>query len=179
MNPPAENSAVAEINRLHAAVQHHVTQSREALTAALAAAWNAGRLLRQEHERVSATMHRGAWMLWLRKNFRGSAKTAKRYMALADAITEPTAFAGMSLRQAYFRLGIATEPKRRRQHPVTPLPEYVRLASRLVCVLRRLRRTTNSIAAERCRDDLRVLFEQLQPWFSEANQRRPNESIAA
>jgi hypothetical protein len=179
MNPPVENSAVAEINRLHASVQHQAARSREALTAALAAAWNAGRLLRQEHERVGAAMHRGAWPLWLRKNFRGSAKTAKRYMALAQAITDPSAFAGMSLRQAYFRLGIATEPKRRSEHPVRPLPEYVRLASRLVCVLRRLRRTTNSLAAERCRDDLRVLFEQLQPWFTETNQRRPNESIAA
>lgn len=170
--PPSDSEAVAEINRLHAEVQRGSVQSREVLTAALLAAWQAGQLLRAEHERIATTMLRGAWPLWLRKNFRGSAKTAKRYMALAEAVTDPAAFAGLSLRQVYFRLGVATEPKKCRQHPVAPLPDYVRLASRLVCALRRLRRLANSPAAEAYRCDLRPLFEQLQPLFGEVNQSR-------
>ena len=171
MNAPAPAGSVAEINRLHAEVQRCAAQSREYLTAALAAAWDAGRLLRAEHERVNATMLRGAWSLWLRQNFRGSAKTAKRYMALAAASSDPAVFAGLSLRQVYFRLGIATEPKKRRQHPVSPLPEYVRLATRLVCALRRVRRLARTPAADAYRRDLRLLYEQLQPLFGDVNQR--------
>lgn len=175
MNPP-ECSAVAEINRLHAQVRQCAAQSRGQLTAALVAAWHAGRLLRAERERVNATLLRGAWSLWLRKNFQGSAKTAKRYMALAEVITDLSAFQGLSLRQAYFRLGIATEPKKQRQHPVAPLPDYIRLAGRLVCVLRRVRRLARTPLAEAYRRDLRPLYEQLQPLFVEANQRPANVS---
>ena len=171
MNAPLNASPVTEINRLHDEVQRCAAASREHLTAALAAAWDAGRLLRAERERINVTMLRGAWSLWLRKNFRGSAKTAKRYMALSAAVPDPAVFSGLSLRQVYFRLGIATEPKKRRRHPVIPLPEYVRLATRLVCALRRVRRLAQTPAAEAYRRDLRLLYEQLQPFFGEANQR--------
>jgi hypothetical protein len=174
--PPVDTAAVAEINRLHAEVQRGAAQSREVLTTALSAAWQAGQLLRAEHERIGATMLRGAWSLWIRKNFRGSAKTAKRYMALAEAVADPGDFPNLSLRQVYFRLGIATEPKKRRQHPVSPLPDYVRLAGRLVCALRRLRRTAQSAAVEAYRCDLRPLYEQLQPLFGEVNQTRARAS---
>lgn len=167
-----ETSAVAEINRLHSQVQRCATQSRAILTAALTAAWQAGRLLRAERERVNATMLRGAWSLWLRKNFRGSARTAKRYMALAESVSDLAQFEGLSLRQVYFRLGIATEPKKCRRHPVAPLPDYVRLAARLVSALRRLRRMAHTTAAEPYRRDLRLLYEQLQPLFAEVNQPR-------
>jgi hypothetical protein len=174
MNPvTTDGAAVAEINRLHQEVQRCSAQSRAVLTAALVAAWRAGQLLQAERERVNATMERGAWPLWLRRYFRGSARTARRYLALAAAVTDPTVFDGLSLRQVYFRLGIATEPKRRERHRVTPLPDYVRLAARLVYALKRVRRLARSPAAESYRRDLRVLYEQLQPLFVEANQRPP------
>jgi hypothetical protein len=179
MNPPATDSATAaEINRLHQEVQCCATRSREVLTAALVAAWRAGQLLRAERERVNAAMLPGAWPLWVRRHFRGSARTARRYMALAEVVHDPAEFGGLSLRQVYFRLGIATEPKRRERHRVAPLPDYVRLATRLVCALKRVRRLVRSPEAENYRRDLRVLYEQLQPLFTEVNQLPPRVSNA-
>lgn len=178
MNANAQPSRVEEINKLHAVVQRCNADSRAALNAALTAAWHAGRLLVAERERVNATVHRGAWCGWLRKNFRGSIRTAHRYVRLAQSISDVTFLGGLSLRQAYFRLGIATEPKKHGQHPVTALPDYVRLATRLVCALRR--RPPRGPAAEAVvaayRRDLRSLYEQLQPLFVEVNQDRPNGS---
>src|SRR4051812_23044735 len=127
MNAPAPSPAAAEINRLHADVQRCNAESRAALNAALGAAWQAGRLLKVERDHVDETMHRGAWPLWVRRNFRGSWRTAHRYMKLADAISDASFVSGLSLRQAYFRLGIATEPKTHGGHAVAPLPDYVRL----------------------------------------------------
>lgn len=175
MNAP-ESTTVAEINRLHAQVRECAAQSRGQLTAALVAAWQAGGLLLAQREQVNASLLRGAWSLWLRKNFHGSAKTAKRYMALATSITDLGTFQGLSLRQVYFRLGIATEPKKHRQHPVSPLPDYLRLAGRLVCALRRVRRLARAPLADTYRRDLRPLYEQLQPLFAEVNQSRANVS---
>lgn len=131
MNPDAKISHVEEINRLHAVVQRCNADSRTALNAALTAAWHAGQLLLAERERVNAIMLRGAWCGWLRKNFRGSLRTAHRYVRLAQSLSDVTFLGGLSLRQAYFRLGIATEPKKCGHHSVPPLPDYVRLATRL------------------------------------------------
>jgi hypothetical protein len=91
-------------------------------------------------------------------------------MALAESVSDHAQFEGLSLRQVYFRLGIATEPKKSRRHPLVPLPDYVRLAARLVCALRRVRRMANTTGVEAYRRDLRPLFDQLQPLFTEANQ---------
>jgi hypothetical protein len=56
------NSAAAfaarEINRLHAEVEKLSAASRQSLTSALAAAWQAGRLLIAEKKRVRQTMGR-------------------------------------------------------------------------------------------------------------------------
>lgn len=181
MNAPAPSAGVAEINRLHAEVQRCTADSRAALNAALVAAWQAGRLLRGERTRVDETMHRGAWPLWVRKNFRGSWRTAHRYMKLAEAISDASFISGLSLRQAYFRLGIATEPKTRGGHAVPPLPDYVRLATRLVSVLnrRRPRGTYPAPLAEAYRRDLRTLYENLRPLFGEPNQMPPGVSKRA
>jgi hypothetical protein len=93
----------------------------------------------------------------------GSARAAQRYMCLAATISDSASLRGLSLRQAYFRLGIATEPKARRDAvPVPPLPEPVRLASRLMEALR-------AEPTAHCRDDLRPLFEELRRWFEPAN----------
>lgn len=54
-------------------------------------------------------------------------------MRLARLIPDPVQFEGVSLRQAYVRLGIATEPKSRRQLAQLPsLPNYVLHANRLL-----------------------------------------------
>lgn len=58
-------------------------------------------------------------------------------MRLAASVAGVSFLQGLSLRQAYFRLGIATEPKSRAiSVHVEPLPAHVRLATRLVRALK-------------------------------------------
>jgi hypothetical protein len=84
-------------------------------------------------------------------------------MCLARCIDDPKAVEGLSLRQAYFRLGISTEPKSRRDAiAVALLPEPVRLATRLVEVLR-------AQPADGYCEDLRPLFDELRGLFESAN----------
>lgn len=174
MKPDPAPSQIGEINRLHEVVQRCSADSRAALNAALTAAWHAGRLLLAERERVNAILLKGGWSRWVGKNFRGSLRTAYRYMRLADSLTDVSFIGGLSLRQAYFRLGIATEPKKAHPHPVEGLPDYVRLATRLVCALRRAKaRRKDAATVEHYRRDLRALYEQLQPLFGDANQGPP------
>jgi hypothetical protein len=165
-------SAVSEINRLHAEVERHATQSKASLHAALVAAWEAGRLLLAEKKRVRRTMGGGAWLLWLEESFQGSRRTASNYMRLAAKVTDPSFLQGMSLRQAYLRLGIATEPKARAESVhVAPLPAHVRLASRLVRVLNEEASFDRLPAAQAAafRQDLRLLYERLRRLFEPAN----------
>ncbi len=167
---PHPCSAAEKINRLHAVALRLAVDSQNSLRLALSAAWQAGQLLLAEKKRVRHTMGHGAWLPWLEANFDGSARTAQRYMCLAQSITDSAFLRGLSLRQAYFRLGIATEPKVRRDAvPVPLLPEPVRLASRLLEALR-------SQPPPQC-DDLRPLFEQLRALFEPANYRRGKVSI--
>ena len=172
MNAQPVPSAAAEINRLHGEVQRASAESRKALTQALVAAWQAGQLLAAERKRVNHAMGRGTWNEWLRVNFRGSVRTAQRYIRLAASVTDPAFLRGMSLRQAYHRLGIATEPKLPRLR-VALLPEYIRLAERLVCTLERNRSKDAAATArlEAYRRDLRVLYEHLQRIFAPSNPR--------
>lgn len=168
---PAKGSVVEQINHLHAVAIRMAVDSRNALRLALSAAWQAGRLLSAEKRRVRKQMGHGAWVAWLEANFDGSVRTAQRYMCLAATVTDTAALRGLSLRQAYFRLGIATEPKARREAvPVPPLPEPVRLAGRLIEALR-------AEPSPRCREDLWPLFEELRRWFEPANNSRGTVSI--
>ncbi len=167
MNPaPSTPPAVAEINRLHDEAKRCSVASREALHRALVAAWQAGRLLVEERKRVFRDMGPGAWLLWLKANFRGTARTAQRYIRLAHCVTDAAFLQGMSLRQAYARLGIATEPKtpgkRRLRHT---LPAHVVLANRLVRTLKRRPGQTDEERGEAYRRDLRLLYEKLRLWF--------------
>ena len=159
--------AATEINRLHAEVRARVVASRDALNDALAAAWQAGQLLLAERAQVNKTMLRGAWPLWVRRNFEGSLKTARRYMQLAQSVSDLSCLRGLSLRQAYFRLGIATEPKKSGRHAVARLPDYVRLATRLVAVLNRRRGPHRAATPDHVRRDLRPLYERLRIVFAE------------
>ena len=167
MNPaPATPLAVAEINRLHEEAKRSSVVSRQALQGALVAAWQAGHLLGEERKRVFRSMGPGAWLLWLKANFRGTARTAQRYIRLANCVNDAAFLQGMSLRQAYARLGIATEPKtagkRRLRHT---LPAHVVLANRLVRTLKRRPGQTVEEQGEAYRRDLRLLFEKLRRWF--------------
>jgi hypothetical protein len=166
MNPATATTTAAEINRLHEEAKRGSFASREALHGALVAAWRAGHLLIAEKKRVFHTMGPGAWLHWLKENFRGTARTAQRYMRLAHTIADVAFLQGMSLRQAYARLGIATElktpGKRRLRHT---LPAHVILANRLVRALKRRPGQTGDEQGESYRRDLRALFEKLRPWF--------------
>ena len=108
MNPSPATTAAAEINRLHEEAKGCSVASRKALQGALAAAWHAGQLLLVEKKRVRRSMGPGAWCLWLETNFRGAERTAQRYMRLAECVADIAFLQGMSLRQAYARLGVST-----------------------------------------------------------------------
>ena len=125
----AAASAEKEINRLHEEVVRLSADSKQSLLGALAAAWKAGRLLIEEKQRVRRTMGHGAWLLWLEHRFQGTARNAQLYMRLAQTVDDVSTLQGMSLRQIYFQLGIATEPKSRLESAlVHPLPARIRLA---------------------------------------------------
>jgi len=165
MNTP-QASCAQEINRLHTEVLTQTIASKKCLHAALVAAWQAGRLLLAEQARVRRTMG-AAWGHWLKEKFRGSRRTAQNYMRLAETVADVAEFEGLSLRQVYLRLGIATEPKCRvNSAQVAPLPSHIRLANRLLEVLPVSGRNA-STTPEAVRLDLRALYDRLRPYFEE------------
>jgi hypothetical protein len=168
MNAAPTLSVAAEINRLHAKAQTCVEQSRQALDTSLTAAWNAGILLQAEKKRIRCSMGPGSWLLWLEANFRGNPRTAQRYMKLARSVTDASFLQGMSLRQAYDRLGIATEPKTTaRSRLVHQLPAHLILTNKLMRALKReLRHHAPTAANVKLLRDLRPLFDILNPWFA-------------
>ena len=169
MNATPVPTVAAEINRLHEEVKRSAFASNEALQRSLVAAWQAGQLLVAEKKRVFHKMGKGAWLLWLEVNFRGTARTAQRYMLLAHGIADVTLLQGMSLRLMYARLGIATEPKTPGKHRLRHrLPAHIMLANRLVRTLRRRPGQTGDEQGEAYRRDLRALYEKLRPWFESA-----------
>lgn len=163
MNAAAILTVAAEINRLHDSAQRLAAESRQSLDGALTAAWQAGQLLMAEKKRIRHSMGAGAWLLWLEANFRGTPRTAQRYMKFARSVSDVAFLQGLSLRQAYARLGIATEPKPRGSQPLAHrLPPHLILANKLVRELRR----TREVPGDAWRRDLRPLFETLRPWFA-------------
>ena len=162
------NSSAREINRLHGETVHLASCSRSSLLTALESAWQAGHLLAAEKKRVRRTMGGGAWLIWLQQNFEGTPRTAQRYMRLAQSEADISQVRGMSLRQTYLRLGIATEPKTHANRaPLEKLPAHVRFAHKLVVALKPCARfgriTTDQCAAYR--QDLRPLYDLLRPLF--------------
>ncbi|HTQ30293.1 MAG TPA: hypothetical protein VMI53_03710 [Opitutaceae bacterium] len=156
-----------KINRLHEEVVRQTTDSEKCLHAALVAAWQAGQLLLAEKERVRRTMG-AAWGQWIKEKFHGSKSTAHNYMRLAENTADVSDFAGLSLRQVYLRLGIATEPKCRRDSPgVAPLPEHIRLANRLLEALSRCEIKVKSRPEQSVllRQDLQALYVRLRRLF--------------
>ena len=162
-------SAAEEINLLHEQARQNCRVSREALDAALAAAWRAGHLLLAEKARVRRKMGRGVWLDWVEVNFRGTPRTAQRYMKLAKTVADLAFVHGLSLRQAYARLGIATEPKRREGGEFRlRLPAPVVLGNKLLRALKRQAAVSPADPVPRYRADLRPLYDQLRSWFEPA-----------
>jgi hypothetical protein len=160
-------SSADEINRLHREACQLADQSRHCLNGALQAAWQAGRLLVVERARAR-TLGAGAWSLWLDLHFKGTMRTAQRYVKLARLVPDISVLQGVSLRQAYARLGIATEPKTRAQRTRLPrLPSYVLHANRLQRALK-WRGIINRLPPEQVaayRVDLRGVYELLRPLY--------------
>jgi len=103
MNNSAKASPVDEINQLHGDAIKFSAQSSRHLQEAMAAAWRAGLLLRVEKKRVRRAMGRGAWPLWLEQNFSASPATARRYLHLADSVSDESLLGELSIRQMYLR----------------------------------------------------------------------------
>ena len=155
-----------EINRLHEESVRLSVASCDSLHAALVAAWRAGQLLAVEKNHVRHTMGPGAWGLWLKRYFRGSPRTAQRYMLLAKNVSDASFLTGMSLRQVYFRLGIATEPKSPGHAAVLrPLPRHVVFAGRLLGLIKSRPNVLPLEVQKVYRQDLRPLYERLRMLF--------------
>ena len=132
------------------------------------AAWNAGQLLRQLKASVRKSAGHGSWEPWLRQNFRGSIRTAQRYMALAKNVTDVADFKGMSLRQTYMALGLSVEKKGLHEPiPVPPIPVHIRIANRLMSAIpspKEIGRCQPQ-ELELWRRDLRPVWERLRLLF--------------
>jgi len=164
--PASCPSGVEEINRLHAEVVKLSADSRDALDAALGAAWKAGQLLVREKRNVRRSMGPGAWLPWLERHFSGTPRTAQRYMLLAKSVSDSSFLRGLSLRQVYFRLGIATEPKSPgRSVALRPLPRHAVLAFRLLGVLKINPGLLPLELQQAYQQDLRPLYERLRALF--------------
>ena len=180
MNPPDSASPADEINRLHEEVVRQTDGSRKCLHAALMAAWQAGQLLLSEQKLVRRTMG-AAWGQWLDKKFHGTHRTAQNYMLLAESTTDVSAFQGLSLRQVYLRLGIATEPKSRADSPrVEKLPPHVRLANKLLVALSTGDKASraNPEQSAAFRQDLRALYERLRRIFETDSANFPGPTLS-
>jgi len=159
--------AALEINRLHAEVLRLTSESKQSLVSAVAVAWQTGQLLLAEKKHVRKTCG-AAWLFWLEHNFKGTPRTAQRYMWLAESEPDVSQLQGLSLRQAYFRLGLATEHKSRDgASPARSFPQHIRLAGRLLVALepcadvRRLPPEQRDAYLQ----DLRPLYQRLQALF--------------
>ena len=165
-SPVANPPGAEEINRLHAEAVKLSADSRDALHAALVAAWKAGQLLAVEKSNVRRTMGPGAWHLWLERYFSGTPRTAQRYMLLAKNVSDASFLRGMSLRQVYFRLGIATEPKTPgRAVALRPVSRHAVLATRLLGLLKARPGLLPAELQKTYRQDLRPLYERLRALF--------------
>ena len=89
-------------------------------------------------------------------------------MRLAESTADVSEFLGLSLRQVYLLLGIATEPKCRANSPrVRPLPDHIRLANRLLVALSRCEQKlkTRPEQGALIQQDLRAFYERLRRFF--------------
>lgn len=168
MNSAAAISPASEINRLHAEARQHAVATRRSLHAALSAAWQAGQLLTEQKKHVRRTMGHGAWLHWLEQNFEGTPRTAQRYMKLAQNVADVRFLQGMSLRQAYNRLGIPMEAKSPSEtFRLRGLAPHVVLVNKIVRALPSPATVARFPEARRdaIRQDLAPLYRWMRPLF--------------
>jgi hypothetical protein len=170
---PLLPSVAEEINRLHSEALSSAAESRNALCTATVVAWRAGQLLLGEKQRVRRAMGPGAWDLWITRHFTGSLRTAQRYMRLAKMVHDVAVLQGMSLRQVYSRLNIATEPKSdKAAMAIAPLPRHTILATRLLGVLKTKPNTLPPELQKSYQQDLLPLYERLRLLFETGSKSR-------
>lgn len=158
-----------KVRQMHQEAVRATEESRQAIDRALLAAWQTGRLLEAERARVRRGMGRAAWQHWLAENFPAAQRTAGRYLELARSVSNPDALKQLSLRQAYFRLDVSTEPKIRGKSFRLPLlPAHIRNAQRVLLSVRTRLRLRQMSAEDRKRlcEDLRPLHQQLCVLFA-------------
>jgi hypothetical protein len=161
--------AATQLDDLCGVMGRAVAASRTELDDALHAAWQIGDFLCAEKRHLRRTMGRGAWSSWPAANFPGSPASALRCMRLSQTARDANDLRALSLRQAYFYLGVATEPKRQRAPRCSLLPAYLRHAHRLLLSVRmRLRlQQMDAEARRRLCVDLKPLRDQLRALFGE------------
>ena len=92
--------------------------------------------------------------------------SVQRYMLLAKNVSDASFLQGMSLRQVYFRLGIATEPKTpARTVALRPVARHAVLATRLLGLLKARPGLLPAELQKAYRQDLRPLYERLRALF--------------
>lgn len=169
----------AEVMSRRSEIARLLAHSRAELDSALLATWTLGTKLRDKRHQVRESMGRSGWPEWLRVAFPGKTAVGLRCMRFAEEISSPACIPALSLRQAYFCLGVSTEPKLRsstRQRRF--LAGYVRNAQRLLIELRRQRSRRAGVDLQRVRADLAPLTRELALLFREnpAEQANPTRS---
>mgnify|MGYP001546276234 FL=1 len=87
-------------------------------------------------------------------------------MRLANTVADVSFLQGMSLRQAYFSLGIATEPKSPACSVVLrPVPKYATLTARLLALLPVQSNSVSPEMQRASRPAFRPLYERLRLLF--------------
>ena len=144
------------VNQLHHEAQAQAGDARTAMSLGVLAGWAGGRLIHYQKKKC----RRGTWSTWLDTQFEGSARTAQRYMSLAKKMKSLEELKGISLRQAYLRLGVAMTPTPGRGVcSEVVIPEFVILANKLTRVLRRNKCINEGL------DDLWKLYRELEVYF--------------
>ena len=164
--PDGDREIARRINALHAEAEQHRSRCCDAVYEALRAAWQAGHLLLKQKRKI---VH-GNWELWLERNFEGKVRTAQRYMLLAKTVPDVLDLRGLTLRQAYLRLGIAVaEPPHGSTQRYAVLPPHAALANRFQRWMRQKQDVGTLPEQERrtLRHDLRPLYDWLVRLFDE------------
>lgn len=164
----------ATTTELHREVLRALSESRATLDRALLTAWHIGRLLQVDQARARRLLMLGEWRRSVAANLRCTERTIDRYLKLAAAATDPGDLPRLSFRQAYYRLGVSTQPKARAKSLRLPiLPRHLRSAQRVLLSVRtqlRGRQMTDEQHRHLC-DDLRPLHQQLCVLFATDSRR--------
>jgi len=152
-------SPVTALNRWHRIVEERSRCSTQAAAEAVVAAWEAGKLLSAEHQRILRERGHGSWEVWVRANFDGSLATCNRYVRLFESVPRVTDLPAMNLRKAYLFLGLlGTKVGEKR---LEPMAQHLVWVQKLASFLRRKRSSGLG------REQMETLREDLNPLLKE------------